>query len=248
MELVDMDNKLQINELRAYLWDHISSLADPNKVTSSNGPTNTPDADPQMIPYGYSATTLLAMRRANVIDLQSAMTGFAALGNFQTNDFYAWFRVELASVSLVEAIVITSMKGKDVNAQDVWVFVTMSDDINAIPEEDFLPGTFSGDSVNESFGKEWLTGSKPARFVGAFHRKSNPNALILTSFAVLGTADLCSGKIQDLVDAKAIPDYEEIVTVQTGDQLAKTLAITKIPLTDAEVPLLGDQYQNCVDL
>jgi len=72
----------------------------------------------------------------------------------------------------------------------------MADDMNAIPPEDFIPGTYTGVSAAtlQNLGKEWITGSKIARYVGAVRRKKEPAGFVVSSFAVLGTS-LCWNKI-----------------------------------------------------
>ena len=102
-------------------------------------------------------------------------------------------------MSSVEAIVLTSYKGYDMEATDVEVFATMADDMNAIPPEDFIPGTYTGVSAargaaQQNLGKEWITGSKIARYVGAVRRTKERQWFSVTSFAVLGTS-LCMNKI-----------------------------------------------------
>jgi len=60
----------------------------------------------------------------------------------------------------------------------------MSDDINAIPAEDFLPGIFN--AYTDSLGYEWITDKKVARYVGVVKRQG-PQWLTLSSFGILGT-------------------------------------------------------------
>jgi len=128
----------------------------------------------------------------------------------------------------------------------VEVFATMSDNMNTIPSEDFIPGAYIGDSAGGNVGKEWITGPRPAKFVGAVHRNLRNQRFGLSSFAVLGIS-LCANTIRDLVDGEAIPQYEETITVEEGALLEQTLDITTVPPLDGETAI-GDQYQNCVDL
>jgi len=123
----------------------------------------------------------------------------------------------------------------------------MSNDMNAIPPEDFIPGTFTAISAvaSQNLGKEWITNSKVARYVGAGTRLNN--WIALTSFAVLGTS-LCMNTIQDLVDNETIPYFEDTIMVDEGGSFEQTLDITTVPPVPTEEPFYGDQYRNCVDL
>jgi len=126
----------------------------------------------------------------------------------------------------------------------VEAFATLIDDMEAIPDNDFIPGKFW--AYPRNLGKEWVTGPKPARFVGIVLRKPGLSWLTVSSFAVLGSP-LCHDTLQQLIDQEAIPDYEDL-KIEIDTSYSEVLLITTVRASGQFAPHWGLQYEKCLGL
>ena len=70
-------------------------------------------------------------------------------------------------MSIVEAIVVTVYAEWFFFAEDIEVYASVIDfSDGVVPDEAKMPGKFTFDYSIYDYGKEWITGPTPARFVG----------------------------------------------------------------------------------
>jgi len=113
----------------------------------------------------------------------------------------------------------------------------MSDDINAIPAEDFLPGIF--DANTDSLGYEWITDKKVARYVGVVKRECCL-WLTLSSFGVLGTP-IKPRLVQFLAESESFSKHEK-VSLYGDQEWSQVLNATSTPLSGFSNLLAFGEY------
>ena len=149
----------------------------------------------------------------------------------------------MKEISIVEAIIITSIDWWDEFAVDIEAYSSLIDySDGVVPDDAKFPGVFSADTDASDLGKEWLTGPTLARFVGI---QSKASAMHLSTIAVLGTPYCVD--IHDLVQNDSIPKYEP-VEMAVDDSYSQVLDIITTRNVGEHLVKYGDQYQKCIGL